>query len=388
MLCPMTTRSSIARAAADALEAAARRGPGHAFVGFDGFVDTITRLVDTRHGMGPSDYVPLNTIEAFAARCAAAAGKSTNLERVPLEDRFGGNGPLMASALASMGMRTTFVGAIGREDSHHEVHPVFQPFAARCLHARAVCPPSTTLCLEFDDGKLMLNETLGVQRVTWGKIIETCGLPWLIDQIGRAKLLAIVNWSLLGGVEGIWRGLIRDVRPRLAAPLPAMFIDLSDPAKRTDSDITAALAIVQELSRAGFAVTLGLNLAEAQRIDRVVGTREAMKLERSGASIALAAAAIREAIGLACVVIHPREGAGAATAEASAWFDGPLAKKPRLSTGAGDHFNAGFAFAQVAGLALDHCLGVGCATSGAYVRDAASPSAVRVAGLLRNLEEP
>ncbi|MFA6045115.1 MAG: PfkB family carbohydrate kinase [Phycisphaerales bacterium] len=387
----MNPRTKVAELAAAGLEVAASRGMPAAFVGFDGFIDTITRLVDTRHGMGPAEYVPITTIEAFAARCAAAAGKSTNIERVPVEDRFGGNGPLMASALAALGAPTTFVGAIGREGSPREIHPVFATFAGRCREARAICTPSHTMCLEFDDGKLMLNETGNVQGVTWGGIVDAVGLDWLVTKCGDAKLLGIVNWSLLGGVEGIWRGLIRDIAPRVVAlggRLPRMFVDLSDPAKRTDSDITAVLELLQELTRAGFGVSLGLNLSEAQRLDRVVGTREEAKLGRAGAAIGDAAAALREAVGLDCVVIHPREGAGAGTANQASWFDGPLAKKPRLSTGAGDHFNAGFALAHVLGLPLDQCLAIGCATSGAYVRDAASPGLPRVAGLLRNLAEP
>lgn len=383
----MNPRSKVAELAAAGLELAASRGMPAAFVGFDGFIDTITRLVDTRHGMGPAEYAPIHTIEAFAARCAAAAGKSTNIERVPLEERFGGNGPLMASALAALGTPTTFVGAIGREGSPREIHPVFSRFAASCREARAICQPSYTMCLEFDDGKLMLNETGNVQGVTWESIVDAVGTDWLVRRLGEARLLGIVNWSLLAGVEGIWRGLIRDIAPKLAGELPRMFVDLSDPAKRTDGDISAVLELLQELTRAGFRVTLGLNLSEAQRLDCVVGTGEGGKLARAGAAIGDAAAALREAIGLECVVIHPREGAGAGTRDQAAWFDGPLANKPRLSTGAGDHFNAGFALAHVLGHPLDSCLAIGCATSGAYVRDAISPSVARVAGLLRNLGE-
>ncbi len=53
-----------------------------------------------------------NPIPAFAARCASAAGKSTNIEQVLLQDRFGGNGPLLAGALARLDLPTTFIGAI------------------------------------------------------------------------------------------------------------------------------------------------------------------------------------------------------------------------------------------------------------------------------------
>jgi sugar/nucleoside kinase (ribokinase family) len=65
-----------------------------------------------------------------------------------------------------------------------------------------------------------------------------------------------------------------------------------------------------------------------------------------------------------------------------------MVAKPRLSTGAGDHFNAGFALAQAAGLPLEECLAVGTATSGAYVRDAESPTLPRLCDMLATLPEP
>jgi sugar/nucleoside kinase (ribokinase family) len=100
------------------------------------------------------------------------------------------------------------------------------------------------------------------------------------------------------------------------------------------------------------------------------------------------ARSIREKVGLESVVIHPRDGAAAAIEGQATWFEGPFCARPRLSTGAGDHFNAGFALARIIGLALDECLAAGCATSGAYVRDGASPDIGRLAGFLRSLPGP
>ena len=97
------------------------------------------------------------------------------------------------------------------------------------------------------------------------------------------------------------------------------------------------------------------------------------------------AAALRGSMRLDTIVVHPREGAAAASEDGAAWFDGPFTSTPRLSTGAGDHFNAGFALAQVHGLPLAQCLAVGCAVSGAYVRDAESPSLERLVGFMRSL---
>jgi hypothetical protein len=166
-------RKAIVRSAAERV--AAWRDLAPALVGFDGFIDSIIDLVSTRHDMSPGGYTRIATIPQFAARCAAAAGKSTNIERVIRERRFGGNGPLMAGALARLGVPVTYIGAVG-EESGPGVHPTF---AGLCGHVptRHSCRPALNdpSAFEFDDGKLMLNETAAAQAVTWERIVAVAG---------------------------------------------------------------------------------------------------------------------------------------------------------------------------------------------------------------------
>lgn len=381
----MSVRAEIARAAAQRLE---KSPPGTgAFVGFDGFVDSIVRIVDVRRSMAVPDYEPIRTIPAFAARCAAAAGRSANLERVLIEDRFGGNGPLLAGALAALGSRVTYVGAVG----DGSVDAVFRPFAARCAACHAIGAPSHTLCMEFDDGKVMFNDTARVQDVTWTRVIERVGLEGVRDAVRTSSLIGVVNWSLLGGVESIWEGLRTQVFPELDGRERRIFIDLSDPAKRLDADVRRAMTLIRGLEETpGISVTLGLNLSEAQRVGRVLGVlgegQNGVRAPLDG--LEGLASSIRTSVGVDTVVVHPREGAAAANSAGATWFVGPFTNTPALSTGAGDHFNAGFAYAQVQGLDLAQCLATGCAVSGAYVRDAASPNIRRVVEFLRTLPEP
>ncbi len=370
-------RDATARTAADALE---RATLPVALVGFDGFIDVIIDVVDRRRDMTPGGYDRIRTIAQFASRASAAAGRSANLELIEKEARFGGNGPLLAGALGRLGVPVTFVGAVGREENPRELHPIYEPFAARCRRVVPVAPPAHTDALEFDDGKIMLGRPGNVQRVTWARLLETVGLDELTRLVDSASLIGIVNWTLAGGVEGIWEGLIEQVLPRIRPAPRRIIIDLSDPAKRTDQDVSRALALLRRLN-ALVPVTLGLNLAESERIGRVVGAPAAADLLES-------VPAIRERLGLDCLVVHPREGAAAATEREAAWFDGPFTLSPVLSTGAGDHFNAGFSLAQTIGLPLPQCLAAGCALSGAYVRDAESPTLPRLAAFLRDLPRP
>ena len=126
---------------------------------------------------------------------------------------------------------------------------------------------------------------------------------------------------------------------------------------------------------------LGLNLKEAGAIADVLGIAGGAE----EAAIEATARGIREKLGIACVVIHPRKGAAAATAAGSAAFAGPFVAEPLISTGAGDHFNAGFCLGRVLGFGLEESLCTGVGTSGYYVRTARSPSAVHLAEFVANL---
>ena len=387
------TRTSLAQRAADALEAVSQEDSDNlrCLVGFDGFVDSIIHVVDQRHSMKADDYKRIRTIPEFAARCGSAANRSANIELVVTDTRYGGNGPLFSSALGSLGVPVTFIGAVSTAEDWDKLDPIYAPFADKCETVIPICPPGRTDALEFDDGKIMLGKPESVQRVTWDRIKEVVGLEKLIEQFEETKLLSVVNWTLVGGVEGIWDGLCNDVFPKLTDKHQRrIFIDLSDPAKRTDEDIVRAMEKIQNLQKF-LPVTLGLNLAESGRIARVIGV-DAYDDEHNrtlSSMVPEAAELIRVKLGLDCVVIHQHTGAGGANeAGESYWFTGPYTRKPRISTGAGDHFGGGFSFAQMAGLGLGESLAAACGVAGAYVRDASSPTRDRLIQFLRDLPVP
>ena len=100
------------------------------------------------------------------------------------------------------------------------------------------------------------------------------------------------------------------------------------------------------------------------------------------------AAKIRQKLNLGCVVIHPRAGAAAATRDGSAYIAGPFVQQPTISTGAGDHFNAGFAMGRMLGFTLEESLCAGVGTSGYYVRAGVSPDARQLAEFVAMLPPP
>lgn len=349
-----------------------------AVVGFDVMVDSIIRVVDTKDAQG---FTPMRRIEQFAERVAKAAGRSINIEfRVELE-KLGGNGALMGEGLARAGARVSFIGSIGG-DGPGGVHPVFADFARRCERVCATGGPGFTDALEFDDGKVLLGRTAALESITWKNVVRAAGgVDALRGMIDGAGCLVPVSWTQVPHMDEVWKGLIRDVLPKIdASRRPAVFIDLADPRKRTEEALSDALDLLQEMNALA-PVTLGLNLSESKQVAKVLGLREPETLDE-GAPL------VREAMGLACVVTHGhRAGAAASMDGEVASFEGPYTKTPKISTGAGDHFNAGFALASGLGLPAGQCLAAASALSGWYVRKGLGPTLEEWIGFLRALPE-
>jgi len=260
---------------------------------------------------------------------------------------------------------------------------VFQDFASRATLI-PLADAARTHALEFADGKLMLGELAALSQITFGRLVEVVGREKLLALCQDAAMLGLFNWTMLPGATELWRRLAEEVVPRLARR-PRIFIDLSDPKKRSAADLGEAMGVLTRLNGMGAPVTLGLNEAEARQVAAVTGA--------SGGPGELATAVqlaghVRGTLQLDTVVVHLTACAACATAGGSAEFAGPYVKNPAILTGGGDHFNAGFAAAQLIGLPLENCLCMGTAASGYYVRQAASPTASALAAFLDILPNP
>ncbi|MEM9227237.1 MAG: PfkB family carbohydrate kinase [Verrucomicrobiota bacterium] len=363
------------------LEELAEKAPSvsskHALVGFDGFVDKIVHPVDRRFGPG-DDFQPIETIAEFGGRISAAAGKSANIELYQQMEKLGGNGPIMANALVTAGLKTRYLGALGKP----AIHPVFENFA-QATQAISITEPGITTAAEFKDGKIMLGNMVALDEITYPNIIDAMGEGAFFDMVSRADLIAMVNWTMLPYLSNVFNELLDKVFPTLPPhENRSFFFDLADPAKRSEGDIRAVLKVISRYQAHG-AVTLGLNLSEAQQVYHVLGHE---KIGTDDEDLKRMATAIRQDLDLACVVAHPTHCAACATREGVYLVEGPYCEHPKITTGAGDHFNAGFMTGQTLGLSPEACLTVAVSFSGSYVRTAKSPSLSDIANFIRGWE--
>ena len=367
----MTDCTPHAECAQKLLAGTDRAGKLTAFVGLDGFVDEILHVVDKRENA--ESYQRLPSIARLAERIGAAAGRSGNLELVPQLTKLGGNGPIMANALASFSLKVTYVGTLGYPD----LHPVFREFAARA-EVHGIASPGTTDALEFEDGKIMVGKHSSLKQVTWENIQSRYGRDKFIAKFCSSDLVAFVNWTMLPYMSQLWEAILREVCPMINGPRRQIFFDLADPEKRTPEDIRQALDLLGRF-RQYFEVILGLNEKEAMEIARVCGIEaHSGTAESLSETCAQLAARLR----LDTLVVHPTAYAIAVTGGKVSVAEGPFTAKPKVTTGAGDHFNSGFCLGKLLGLENRLSLLAGVATSGYYVRTAQSPGIPELAEFL------
>ncbi len=344
-----------------------------AFVGLDGFVDAIIHLVDVR--TDASHYKRLPTITDLAERIGAAAGRSTNLEAVVQRVKLGGNGPIMANALTSFGMKVTYLGALG----HPHLHEVFEDFAKKA-EVVSIAQPGITDALEFDDGKVMIGKTTQLGEITWANIQQRFGREKFRDKLFGSDLVGFVNWTMIPYMSDVWESVQKELCPGTTGARRTMFFDLADPEKRTREDILRALKLIAGFQQY-FDVILGLNEKEVWEIAGVLDL-DTTKHDRE--SLGATAKEIARQVPVRTLVVHPVTYAFAVSNGVVSAVDGPFIPKPLITTGAGDHFNAGFCLGKLLGFEDQLAVLTGVSTSGFYVRNAASPSVTDLAGMLRD----
>jgi sugar/nucleoside kinase (ribokinase family) len=344
-----------------------------AFVGLDGFVDEILHAVDKRDSA--EVFLRLPTIAKLAERLAGAAGKSANLELVSQMIKLGGNGPIMANALASFGLKVTYLGVLG----YPNLHPVFHEFAKRA-EVYSIADPGTTDALEFEDGKIMVGKHSSLKQMTWENIQSRFGRDKFASKFGGADLVGFVNWTMLPYMSDLWEALLRDICPQMNGRRRTLFFDLADPEKRTREDILRALDLISKFEK-HFDVILGLNEKEAHEVGEVFGLKLKDATPRSLADFCLDVAA---KLKISTLVIHPVTYALAISNAKVDLVGGPYVAKPLITTGAGDHFNSGFCLGKLLGLDNAMSLLTGVTTSGYYVRTGQSPTIVQLANTMKD----
>ncbi len=325
-------------------------------IGFDGYIDELFAVVSKRKGL--EDYTRTEFIEEFGQRILSAAHRSADIEIMPLKTSFGGNAPIMAHALASLGYRTVCIGNMDcglGEDPFLQMHPSCAKISTGQVNK--------TIALEFSDGKIMLGNLKG-NHIGWEDIKHKAGIARLGKLVHSCRLIGMVNWSGMLRMNEIIRGFYQELllpleeERREGGEKKEVFLDLADPTARSEDDLRELFGLVRTMAST-VQVTLGMNEKEAVRISQMMGLKESHLMKRGEA--------IRSALGLYQVVIHTHDFVTGCRAGQMERLANQRIDHPVSTTGAGDHFNAGFCMGLLEKKSLKECMESGQTVAFQYV---------------------
>lgn len=330
------------------------------FIGFDGFTDSISALVQKRADR--EHFTRYSTLKSFGQAILQAGDKSANFELALLETRVGGNAANLAKALCFFEQKVYLAATLGDQS----VEPLFANLAKECAEIFLLGPSDSTDAVEFSDGKLLLGKMKSLLDLSLDKIIDLIGADTLFHQLEKCDLFASLNWTMLPAAQKLWTWLRNNCFAALSKKQRFFLVDLSDPRKRAADDLLAAL---NELKcwQTHFEVILSLNIAESEQVAAALGLIEPQDM---GAIVARKRRSfeIQQRLSIKGVVIHGPDLATAAADQKIYCAVTNHCQNPQISTGGGDHFNAGLCLGLLAQLGWPEVLALANATSSYFVR--------------------
>ena len=337
-----------------------KRNVFQAFVGFDGFVDTLVKPVKNMDGSGEMNF--FGTIAEFGSYLSEKADKSCSIELHKITEKMGGNAAIYASVISNLGLFTRCVGAFG----YPEFKDIFG-IVNDHMELITISNPGFCTALEFSDGKVMLSENEGINEINYKMLIERLGLEQLYHLIYKSDMISLMNWSEVPGSTDIWRGLLTDVFEALPrSSKKKMFIDISDCSRRSTADIEEMLDLIMAFTDY-CEVALSLNENEFDILCEVCGISRENGLEMSGYRLL-------ERCPVNYLVVHLMHGAYAFFDHDCCFAQNRYVENPLISTGGGDNFNAGLSYGLMAGLDIRSAMVLANAVSGFYVTHGHSAS--------------
>jgi len=329
--------------------------------GFDGFIDTIVKIIKNKPDQQPAEV--FDTIKEFGSYIVKKEGTSLSLELEELHIKLGGNMPNMSNVLGKLGVHVNCIGALG----YPQIHEVFKTISPNC-HIYSFADPGFSTAFEFKDGKIMLAHMGALNTLGWETIKSRIGINILMNLYKESDLLCMVNWGELDATGDIWKGLMKDVFPCYTLPYEKQigFFDLSDCSKRSKEAIAEALLLITEFTQY-MRVVLSLNKNEGRQIYQVLFE------DSNEESLIYLGERIYEKLQVETLLLHSAKEAVAIHHESTFSCSTFFVSNPQISTGAGDHFNAGFSVAQLLKLDLESSVIFANAVSGMYVRSGTSP---------------
>ena len=340
--------------------------------GFDGFIDTLARPVQNSSvgsvGENGSDKKNefFETIGEFGAYIAAHANRSTSVQYETSRKRMGGNMPNFVAALDALSVPAMAVGMLS--DEAGAIDPIFAGLGKERFSFLAA---GSAMAFEFTDGKIFFSpvETGGVIRgeKMFPRIEKA--FPEFCTFTAAADLIAFLNWSELPFSPDLWEDVfIKALYPAPPDKTRFAFFDLSDTSAKSRLEIEGLISLLRKTGGRR-ATILSLNKNEAADINRKTGGKNSSSNIMSEIAESLYSRFCLDEL----VIHHCEESISLSPADGLVRVRCAVNSCPKVSTGAGDNFNAAYCFASLAGLPAAEKLIFANAYAAAYIASGSSP---------------
>ena len=336
-------------------------GERTAFLGFDACIDNIVRIVRDRNENGATEYFSdSNQLGEFLLNLD---NKSCGLELQTKLSKTGGNMVIMGNALGNLGVKVECAGTFGLP----EILPVFCNMSANCS-LYTIGETISATALEFSNSKVIIFDPGPYNTLTWQGIKDILGTERIMKMVSGKQLISFVNWSEIDNSSEIWKGFLDEIFPGIviAGSKPFFFTDFSDCSRKSKNDIQLAIDLLGRF-RNYFKVHMSLNKNEAVLIARALDLNDNVTDEKF-------VKALFSLCNTDVLVIHRVNDAIAYDGSTFEQCDTFLCSEPKILTGGGDNFNAGFCYSLFDDFSLFHSLVIANAVSGSYVKTGISPS--------------
>jgi hypothetical protein len=342
----------------------------NAFLGFDACIDNIFRIVREKKDNEISGY--FTDSSQFGEFLINLDNKSCGVELQTKLSKIGGNMVITANALGNFGIKVECVGTFGLP----EILPVFRTMSANCsLHT--IGDTISANALEFNNSKVIMFDPGPYNKLTWEDIKDILGIEKIKKLISGKRLISFLNWSEIENSSQIWEGVLNEILPSIihTGPKTFFFTDFSDCSRRSIQDIQFAIKLLGRF-REYFKVIISLNQNESDLISKALGVPEYKSDEEF-------IKALFGAINTDVLVIHRTKDALAYNGAAYEKCDTFFCKEPKILTGGGDNFNAGYCYSLFNDFNLFQSLVVANAVSGSYVKTGISPDVIKLVDFLK-----
>ncbi|WP_135305639.1 hypothetical protein [Haloarcula amylovorans] len=328
--------------------------------GFDGVIDNVRTMIDTRHG--PTEYDRLSHLSDLKKRLSDSleAESSLTVEWEQEGTRTGGHACHLSRAFTKLGADTLMVGTYGR--------PIQEIFKTEFSESTllSVGEPGYCDAVEFDDGKLMLSETSEAAYLDWETLTDRLDIEQLAEHLDGRDILGVGYWNVTSALPELVYNLIEETWPLQDSPPEQVFFDPGDIRNLPDEEIRNGASYLEKINEI-VPVTVSANPSETAAIAAVDGADPDSEL-RSNAQAAFDVLNVDRFIGHSPVV------SVGVTQSSNVAVQVPTTESPTMTTSAGDHFNFGVLIAQLAGLSLPATIVTGNAAAGVFVRTGSPPS--------------